>query len=120
MIRFAACITYYTYHLLYSQLATLHLILNLLLYYLPVQIRVAGFGFQVPSGETPSDVHTAVIVPVGTNPVLHLKNILAPSSVLGMATMEPLSGARGIPQLTGKNVIACNAKLKKRLRQMMM
>ena len=62
--------------------------------------EVAGFGVQVPFGDIPSDVHTAVILPVGTNPVLHLKIISAPPSVLGTATMEPLSGATGIPQLT--------------------
>ena len=69
-------------------------------YYLPAQIRVAGSGFQVPSGDTPSDVHTAVIFPVETNPVLHLKSISVPPSVLGTDTMEPFPGAVGIPQLT--------------------
>ena len=63
--------------------------------------RVAGFGFQVPFGDIPSDVHTAVILPVGTNPVSHLKIISVPPRVLGTATMEPLPGAIGIPQLTG-------------------
>ena len=67
---------------------------------LPMHTEVAGSGFQVPFGDTPSDVHTAVILPVGTNPVLHLKSILAPPSVLGTATMEPLRGITGIPQLT--------------------
>ena len=67
--------------------------------------RVAGFRIQIPFGDIPSDVHTAVIFPVGTNPVLHLKSISAPPSVLGTATMEPLSGARGIPQVTGRR---CN------------
>ena len=62
--------------------------------------RVAGYGVQVPFGDTPSDVHTAVILPTGTNPVLHLKSISVPPSVLGTATMEPFPGARGIPQLT--------------------
>ena len=62
--------------------------------------RVAGSGVQVPFGDIPSDVHTAIIFPVGTNPVLHLKNISAPPSVFGTVTMEPLSGAAGIPQLT--------------------
>ena len=36
-----------------------------------MQTRVAGFGVQVPFGDTPSDVHTAVIFAVGTNPVLY-------------------------------------------------
>ena len=63
--------------------------------------RVAGSGVQVPFDDIPSDVHTAVILPVGTNPVLHLKSISAPPSVLGTATMEPFPGATGIPQLTG-------------------
>ena len=62
--------------------------------------RVAGSGFQVPFGDTPFDVHTAVIFPVGTNPVLHLKTISVPPSVFGTATKEPSPGATGIPQLT--------------------
>ena len=74
-------------------------------YSLPLHTEVAGFGVHVPFGDIPSDVHTAVIFPVGTNPVLHLKSISAPPSVLGTATMEPLSGARGIPQVTGRR---CN------------
>ena len=65
---------------------------------------VAGFGVQVPFDDTPSDVHSAVIFPVGTNPVLHLKSISAPPSVLGTATMEPFSGATGVPQVTGRNL----------------
>ena len=64
--------------------------------------RVAGFGVQFPFGDIPSDVHTAVIFPVGTNPVLHLKIISVPPSVIGTATMEPFSAAVGIPQLTGE------------------
>ena len=71
--------------------------------------EVAGFGVQVPFGNTPSDVHTAVILPVGTNPVLHLKSMSVPPSVLGTATMEPLSGATGIPQVTVKK---CNGNVK--------
>ena len=62
--------------------------------------RVAGFGVQVPFDDTPSDVHTAIILPIGTNPVLHLKSISAPSSVLGTTTMEPFPEGLGIPQLT--------------------
>ena len=69
-------------------------------YYLPMHKRVAGFGVQVPFGDIPSDVHTAVLLPVGTNPVSHLKIISVPPNVLGTVTMEPLSGAAGIPQLT--------------------
>ena len=70
--------------------------------------RVAGFGFQVPFGDIPSDVHTAVVFPVGTNPVLHLKTISVPPSVLGTATMEPLPGATGIPQLTIRVITMTN------------
>ena len=33
----------------------------------------AGSGIQVPIGDTPSDVHIAVILPVGTNPTLEKK-----------------------------------------------
>ena len=62
--------------------------------------EVAGFGVQVPFGDIPSDVHTAVIFPVGTNPVSHLKSISVPPSVFGTAAMEPLSGAVGILQST--------------------
>ena len=65
--------------------------------------EVAGFGVQDPFDDTPSDVHTAVIFPVGTNPVSHLKCISAPPTVLGTATKEPFSGATGIPQLTEGN-----------------
>ena len=64
--------------------------------------EVAGFGVQLPYGDLPSDVHTAVILPVGTNPVSHLKSISPPPSVLGAFAMEPFSGAIGIPQLTGR------------------
>ena len=42
-------------------------------YHLPLHTNVAGSGLQVPFDDIPSDVHTAVILPVGTNPVLHLK-----------------------------------------------
>jgi len=64
--------------------------------------RVAGFGVQVPFGDTPSDLHTAVIFPVGTNPVLHLKCISVPPSVLGTATMEPFPGTTRVSQVTVK------------------
>ena len=69
-------------------------------YYLPMHTRVAGFGVQVPSGDTPFDLHTAVILPVGTNPVSHLKCISVLLTVLGTFAMEPFPGAVGIPQLT--------------------
>ena len=65
--------------------------------------RVAGFGVQVPFGDIPSDVHTAVIFSVGTNPELHLKSISVPPNVLGTATKEPFSGATGVTQLTEGN-----------------
>ena len=113
--------SHYTYLLNQSNLHipsnsnwTLHVLLNLATVYkqacqglvsihcLPMHTRVTGFGVQVPFGDIPSDVHTAVILPVGTNPVLHLKIISVPPSVLGTATMEPLPGAIGIPQLTGR------------------
>ena len=61
-----------------------------------MHVKVAGLGIQVPFGDTPFDVHTAVLFPVGTNPVLHLKNISVPRSVLGTFAMEPFTGAVGI------------------------
>ena len=91
------CVRKFTYNSLVLDLLTT--------YYLPMHATVAGFGVQDPFGDTPSDVHTAVILPVGTNPVSHLKSISAPPSVLGIATMEPLSGAAGIPQLTERNIL---------------
>ena len=86
------CVHKFTYNSLVLDLLTT--------YYLPMHTRVAGSGIQDPFGDIPSDVHTAVIFPVGTNPVLHLKSISVPPSVLGTAAKEPLSGAAGIPQLT--------------------
>ena len=68
-----------------------------------MHIRVARFGVQVPFGDIPSDVHTAVIFPVGTNPVSHLKVISAPPSVFGTATKKLFSGATGVTQLTEGN-----------------
>ena len=62
---------------------------------LPVHTRVVGLGFHLPS--TP---HTAVILPAGTNPGLHLKYISDPSSVFRYASTEPLSGVIGCPQVT--------------------
>ena len=61
-------------------------------YYLPMHTRVAGFGVHVPFGDIPSDVHAAVLFPVGTNSMLHLKSISVPPSVLETATMEPFPG----------------------------
>ena len=85
----------------------LQMSMTVFIHCLPLHTEVAGFGLQVPFGDIPSDAHTAVILPVGTNPVLHLKSISAPPSVLGtaLATMEPFSGATGIRQLTGRR---CN------------
>ena len=62
--------------------------------------REAGSGVQVPFGDIPSDTHTVLILPVGTNPVSHLKIMSVPPSVLGTFAMEPFPGAVGIPQLT--------------------
>ena len=74
----------------------------IVVYYLPMHTEVVGFGVHVPFGDIPSDVHTALILPAGTNPVLHLKSISAPPSALGTATMETLPGEVGITQLTGR------------------
>ena len=60
--------------------------------YTPVHTRVAGSGIHLPSAP-----HTALILPAGINPGLHLKNISVSSS---MFSMEPLSGVMGVPQLT--------------------
>ena len=62
--------------------------------------RVAGSGIYVQFGDIPSDVHTGVIFPVGTNPVSHPKSISVQPSVLGTATMEPLPGTTDVPQVT--------------------
>ena len=61
-----------------------------------VHTRVAGSGFHLPFAP-----HTALILPAGTNPALHLKNISAPSSLFWYVAMEPLPGVTGCPQLTG-------------------
>ena len=71
----------------------------------PMHPRPAGSGFHLPSIP-----HTALILPTGTNPGLHLKNISAPSSVLWYASMEPLSGVLGLPQLTGIMIIKFGRK----------
>ena len=57
--------------------------------------KVAGSGLHLPSAP-----HTAVLFPAGINSGLHLKNISAPSVVFWYASMEPLSGVMGLPQLT--------------------
>ena len=75
------CVRKFTYNSLVLDLLTT--------FYLPMHATVAGSGVHVPFGDTPSDVHTAVLLPVGTNPVLHLKIISVPPSVFGTAIMEP-------------------------------
>ena len=68
----------------------------------PLQMRVEGSGFQIPVTDSPSDVQFALILPAGTNPVSHMKNVLAPTSVPEIRTMEPFRGPVGISQLTGR------------------
>ena len=63
-----------------------------------VHTRVAGSGFHLPSA-----LHTALILPAGTNPGLHLKNISAPSVVFWYASMKPFLATLGSPQLTGES-----------------
>ena len=60
-----------------------------------VHTRLAGSGFHLPSV-----VHTALILPAGTNPGLHLKNISAPPVVVRYESMEPFVGEVGPLQLT--------------------
>ena len=73
----------------------------------PEHTRVAGSGFHIPS-----PVHTALLLPAGTNPGLHLKIILAPSVVSWYVSMEPFSEVVGTPQLTGnKNVVSGRLKM---------
>jgi len=74
---------------IYSCIYYVHVIIS------PVHTRVAGSGFHLPS-----DVHIALILSVGTNPGLHLKNISAPSVVFTNASMEPFSGTVGPLQFT--------------------
>ena len=69
-----------------------------------VHTRVAGSGFHLPFA-----LHTPLIFPAGTNPGLHLKNISVPSSVSWYASMEPLPGITGCPQLTGKSNTKCTS-----------
>ena len=75
----------------------------------PLHMRVVGSGVQVPSTVTPSDVQFAFILPAGTNPGAHMKNISAPPNVLWYGSMEPFRGAVGILQSTVSDV---NRKLK--------
>ena len=63
-------------------------------------LAVAAASYELLSESRTSGNH--IILPVGTNPVLHLKSISVPPSVLGTATMEPLPGKVGNPQLTGR------------------
>ena len=67
---------------------------TLALIILHVHTSVAGSGFHLPS--TP---HTALIVPAGTNPGLHLKNISAPSSMFWNGSITPFPGTIGSLQL---------------------
>jgi len=60
-----------------------------------VHPKPAGSGFHLPPA-----AHTAFILPTGTNPGLHLKNISAPTVVFWYAPIEPFSGAMRLPQLT--------------------
>ena len=61
----------------------------------PLHIRVAGSGVQVTS-----NVQFALILPAGTYPGAHMKNISAPNSELWYISMKPFRGPVGIPQLT--------------------
>ena len=63
--------------------------------YSHVHVRLAGSGVQIPL-----DAQVAVILPAGTNPGLHLKNISAPSVVFSYGSMEPLPGTVESLQLT--------------------
>ena len=58
---------------------------------------LAGSGFHLRSV-----VHTPLILPAGTNPGLHLKNISAPSVVVRYESTEPFVGEVGPLQLTVK------------------
>jgi len=70
-----------------------------------LHIRLAGSGVQVPSAAIPSDVQFAPILPAGTNPGAHMKNISAPPGDLGYISIKPFRGPMGIPQLTGRNMM---------------
>ena len=64
--------------------------------FLHVHTVAAGLGFHLPF-----DAQTAVILPAGTSPELHLKNATAPSVVLWYESIESFLGLVGSPQLTG-------------------
>ena len=59
-----------------------------------VHTRAAGLEVQLPSAP-----HTALILPAGTYPGLHMKMISAPSSVLWYGSTTPFPGAVGSLQL---------------------
>ena len=65
---------------------------------------MAGSGVQLPS-----DAHTAVIFPAGTNPGLHPNTILVPADVFLYVPMEPFVGTVGSPQLAGRKEINCSS-----------
>ena len=71
----------------------------------PLHTRAAGSGVQVPSTVLPSDVQFALILPAGTYPGAHMKNISAPTSVLWYGLIKPFRGPMGIPQLTGRKEV---------------
>jgi len=73
---------------------------------LALHVRLAGFGVQLPLTDIPSDVQFALIVPGGTNPGSHMKDITAPTSVLEIFPMKPFRGAVGNPQLTTEQLKA--------------
>jgi len=60
--------------------------------------------------DIPSDVQFALIVPAGTYPEAHMKDITAPTNVLEILPMEPYRGAVGIPQLTGRKKVIDSGK----------
>ena len=65
--------------------------------YSHVHTSVAGSGFHLPSAP-----HIAVILILGTNPELHLKNISTPSVVFWYGSMKPFPGVAGSLQLAGE------------------
>ena len=77
-------------------LGLLHMYMWIVHACLHVHPRVAGSGFHLWSAP-----HTAVILPVGTNLGLHLKDISASSVVFWYGSIEPSTGGVGSLQLTG-------------------
>ena len=65
-----------------------------------VHTRAAGSEVQLPSA-----AHTALILPAGTNPGLHMKIISAPSSVLWYGSTTPFP-CRG----SGFTTVGCREK----------